>query len=239
VKSHIRRILPHGLNEPNHRLRVGLACVISAVAEWDFPESWPELLPYLIDSLKSTNKSLIHGSIRVLTEIVRDLDDRQLPYVLPLLLPEMYRLMISTEFSLRIRTRAIGVFTLLVSLVHDINEHDRIISVGYILPYLSHYCEAFKRFLIAPDSSLMSDTGCRIETIRALTLLFKSFPKLMQQNAAELLQSVWTCLTSNTENYVATVVYKHGEMDASVDSDGKQGYFPISQIFLFFFSFLQ
>ncbi|CAF2751969.1 unnamed protein product [Rotaria sp. Silwood2] len=221
VKSQIRHILPHGLNEPNHRLRVGLACVISAVAEWDCPESWPELLPFLIESLKSTNKSLIHGSIRVLTEIVRDLDDRQLPYVLPLLLPEMYRLMVSNEFNLRIRTRAIGVFTLLVSLVHDINEHDRILSVGYILPYLSHYCEAFKRFLIAPDSSLMTDTGCRIETIRALTLLFKSFPKLMQQNAAELLQSVWTCLTSNTENYVATVVYKHGEMDASVDSDGE------------------
>ncbi|UJR16177.1 hypothetical protein I4U23_003087 [Adineta vaga] len=221
MKSQIRRILPHGLNEPNHRLRVGLACVISAVAEWDCPESWPELLPFLIDSLKSTNKSLIHGSIRVLTEIVRDLDDRQLPVVLPLLLPEMYRLMVSNDFSLRIRTRAIGIFTLLVSLVHDINEHDRILSVGYILPYLSHYCEAFKRFLVAPDSSLMTDTGCRIETIRALTLLFKSFPKLMQQNAAELLQSVWTCLTSNTENYVATVVYKHGEMDASVDSDGE------------------
>ena len=133
----------------------------------------------------------------------------------------MYRLMISNEFNLRIRTRAISIFTLLVSLVHDINEHDRIISVGYILPYLSHYCEAFKRFLTAPDSSLVSDTGCRIETIRALTLLFKSFPKLMQQNAADLLQSVWTCLTSNTENYVATVVYKHGEMDASVDSDGQ------------------
>ena len=132
----------------------------------------------------------------------------------------MYRLMISNEFNLRIRTRAISIFTLLVSLVHDINEHDRIISVGYILPYLSHYCEAFKRFLTAPDSSLVSDTG-RIETIRALTLLFKSFPKLMQQNAADLLQSVWTCLTSNTENYVATVVYKHGEMDASVDSDGQ------------------
>lgn len=209
------------MNEPNHRLRVGLACVISAVAEWDCPETWPELLPFLIESLKSPNKSLIHGSIRVLTEIVRDLDDRQLPYVLPLLLPEMYRLMVSNEFSLRIRTRAIGIFTLLVSLVHDINEHDRLLSVGYILPYLPHYCEAFKRFLIAPDSSLMTDTGCRIETIRALTLLFKCFPKLMQQNAAELLQSVWTCLTSNTENYVATVVYKHGEMDASVDSDGR------------------
>ncbi|CAF1084363.1 unnamed protein product [Adineta steineri] len=221
VKSQIRRILPHGLNEPNHRLRVGLACVISAVAEWDCPESWPELLPFLIESLKTTNKSLIHGSIRVLTEIVRDLDDRQLPFVLPLLLPEMYRLMVSNEFSLRIRTRAIGIFTLLVSLVHDINERDRILSVGYILPYLPPYCEAFKRFLIAPDSSLMSDTGCRIETIRALTLLFKSFPKLMQQDAANLLQSVWTCLTSNTENYVATVVYKHGEMDASVDSDGE------------------
>jgi len=221
VKIQIRRILPLGLNEPNHRLRVGLACVISAIAEWDCPESWPELLPFLIESLKSTNKSSIHGSIRVLNELVRDLDDRQLPVILPLLLPEMYRLMVSNEFNLRIRTRAIGIFTLLVSLVHDINEHDRIVAIGYILPYLSHYCEAFKRFLTSPDSSAVSDTGCRIETIRALTLLFKSFPKLMQQNAADLLQSVWTCLTSNTENYVATVVYKHGEMDASVDSDGE------------------
>ena len=164
---------------------------------------------------------MIHGSIRVLTEIIRDLDERQLSSVLPLLLPEMYRLMVSNEFSLRIRTRAIAIFALLVSLVHDTNEHNRILSIGYIIPYLPHYCEAFKRFLIAPDSSLMTDTGCRIETIRALTLLFKSFPKLMQQNAADLLQSVWTCLTSNTENYVATVVYKHGEIDASVDSDGK------------------
>ncbi|CAF1010190.1 unnamed protein product [Didymodactylos carnosus] len=221
IKCQIRKILPSGLQEPNHRLRVGLACVISAVAEWDCPEAWPELLPYLINSLKSQNKSLVHGTVRVLTEIVRDLDDKQIQVFIPLLLPEMYRLIISHEqFNIRIRTRCVSIFTLCISLVHDIATYEKQTCLTYIVPFLSPYCDALKKFLVTSDSHAC-DTGFRIEIIRAFTLLFKSFPKLMQQEASTILQSVWNCLTQNTENYVATVIYKHGDMDAAVDSDGE------------------
>ena len=49
-----------------------MAYAISAIAHWDWPESWPELFQILMEALTSGQPSSVHGAMRVLAGIVKN-----------------------------------------------------------------------------------------------------------------------------------------------------------------------
>ena len=67
AKVAIRRILPIGLQESISKVRTSVAYAVSAIAAWDWPESWPELFGILMQALTSGNHDAVHGAMRVLT----------------------------------------------------------------------------------------------------------------------------------------------------------------------------
>lgn len=67
AKVAIRRTLPLGLRESISKVRSSVAYAVSAIAHWDWPESWPELFQILMEALASGNPDLVHGAMRVLT----------------------------------------------------------------------------------------------------------------------------------------------------------------------------
>ena len=69
-KNYIRERLVQGLQSTHSKLRTAFGMVISAVANFDWPESWPILMPQLLHLLQSPNQgSLRH--IRILTSAIR------------------------------------------------------------------------------------------------------------------------------------------------------------------------
>ena len=69
-KNYIRERLVQGLQSTHSKLRTAFGMVISAVANFDWPESWPILMPQLLQLLQSPNQgSLRH--IRILTSAIR------------------------------------------------------------------------------------------------------------------------------------------------------------------------
>lgn len=60
-----------GLQEPMSKVRTSVAYAVSAIAHWDWPESWPELFQLLMEALASGNPDAIHGAMRVLTGYLR------------------------------------------------------------------------------------------------------------------------------------------------------------------------
>ena len=48
-KAEIRALLPMGLKQDNSKVRASVAYAISAVASWDFPETWPNLFNILME----------------------------------------------------------------------------------------------------------------------------------------------------------------------------------------------
>ena len=67
AKDAIRRLLPLGLKEEVSKVRSSVAYAVAAIAQWDWPEEWPELFQILVEALTSTDPVAVHGAMRVLT----------------------------------------------------------------------------------------------------------------------------------------------------------------------------
>ena len=58
-KSVIRTHLPQGLADPLPKLRTGVSMAVAAIAKWDLPDVWPELLSLLMTAVTTkTNPNL-------------------------------------------------------------------------------------------------------------------------------------------------------------------------------------
>jgi len=67
AKEAIRNVLPLGLKESISKVRSSVAYAVSAIARWDWPQSWPQLFQILMEALTSGDSNAVHGAMRVLT----------------------------------------------------------------------------------------------------------------------------------------------------------------------------
>lgn len=82
AKAIIRDLLPRGLEDPNSKIRSGVAHAISGIAQWDWPDEWPTLFNSLMVYLTQGSSDSLHGSMCVLVEVTHNVDDKQMPQVL-------------------------------------------------------------------------------------------------------------------------------------------------------------
>jgi importin-9 len=55
----------------DHKINTAAASVASKIANADFPESWPDLLPHLLQIITGSGPDIqVHGALRVLSELV-------------------------------------------------------------------------------------------------------------------------------------------------------------------------
>ncbi|XP_006822545.1 importin-9 [Saccoglossus kowalevskii] len=221
AKMAIRSMLPAGLRETISKVRTSVAYAISAIAHWDWPDAWPQLFGELMGALTSGDSNAVHGAMRVLTEFSREVTDMQMPQVAPKILPEMYNIFINDEvFSIRTRSRAVEIFNTCAGLIFSMNELHKGVAKQLLFPVLSQFVVAFGQALSFPDGD-KSDSGLKMEVIKAVTTLVKSFSKQMSQWLPELLPQIWKALTESADVYVRTVVNDTEDADDPVDSDGE------------------
>lgn len=67
MKDAIRSIIARGLTESDSKVRSTVAYVMSSIAQWDWPDEWPQLFDILMQILSSADADAVHGSMRVLT----------------------------------------------------------------------------------------------------------------------------------------------------------------------------
>ncbi|XP_075930627.1 importin-9 isoform X2 [Petromyzon marinus] len=221
AKAAIRQLLPAGLRESLSKVRSTVAYAVSAIAHWDWPDAWPQLFGLLMEMLTGGEVSAVHGAMRVLTEFTREVTDTQMPLVAPVILPEMYRIFTMAEvYSIRTRARAVEIFTVCASLIHAIDEVEKGASKTLLFPVLQQFLEAFIQAMQIPDGP-SSDSGLKMEVLKAVTALVKSFPKQMSPSMQQILPIVWNTLTQSATIYVRTEVNFMEEASDPVDSDGE------------------
>ncbi|WAR26248.1 IPO9-like protein [Mya arenaria] len=148
VTEEIRKILPMGLNESISKVRSSVAYAISAIANTDWPEAWPDLFQILMQALTSGDTNAVHGAMRVLAEFTQDITDVQMVHVAPVILPEMYKIFLQHEvFSIRTRSRAVSIFNICAGMIATMAE--------------------LKRALLVPDGPA-SDSGLKMEIMKNL-----------------------------------------------------------------------
>ncbi|CAB4057993.1 IPO9 [Lepeophtheirus salmonis] len=94
VKGDIRNLLPIGLKESISKVRSSIAYTISSIARWDWPDEWPELFNILMAALKDPSEFTVMGAVRVLKEFSRDLTELQIPQAAPVILPEIFLVLV-------------------------------------------------------------------------------------------------------------------------------------------------
>uniref|UniRef100_A0A667Y614 Importin 9 n=1 Tax=Myripristis murdjan TaxID=586833 RepID=A0A667Y614_9TELE len=197
AKAAIRELLPGGLREAISKVRSSVAYAVSAIAHWDWPEAWPQLFTLLMEMLVSGDVNAVHGAMRVLTEFTREVTDTQMPLVAPVILPEMYKIFTMAEvYSIRTRSRAVEIFTTCANLICAIEELEKGAAKALIFPVVQQFTEAFVQALQMPDGP-SSDSGLKMEVLKAVTALVKNFPKPMVSSMQQILPIVWNTLTES------------------------------------------
>uniref|UniRef100_A0A3Q4GDQ2 Importin 9 n=1 Tax=Neolamprologus brichardi TaxID=32507 RepID=A0A3Q4GDQ2_NEOBR len=201
AKAAIRELLPSGLRESISKVRSSVAYAVSAIAHWDWPEAWPQLFTLLMEMLVSGDVNAVHGAMRVLTEFTREVTDTQMPLVAPVILPEMYKIFTMAEvYSIRTRSRAVEIFTTCANLICAIEELEKGAAKALIFPVVQQFTEAFVQALQMPDGPT-SDSGLKMEVLKAVTALVKNFPKPMVSSMQQILPIVWNTLTESAALY--------------------------------------
>uniref|UniRef100_A0A4X1SFV8 Importin 9 n=1 Tax=Sus scrofa TaxID=9823 RepID=A0A4X1SFV8_PIG len=221
AKIVIRELLPSGLRESISKVRSSVAYAVSAIAHWDWPEAWPQLFNLLMEMLVSGDLNAVHGAMRVLTEFTREVTDTQMPLVAPVILPEMYKIFTMAEvYGIRTRSRAVEIFTTCAHMICNMEELEKGAAKVLILPVVQQFTEAFVQALQIPDGPT-SDSGFKMEVLKAVTALVKNFPKHMVASMQQILPIVWNTLTESAAFYVRTEVNYTEEVEDPVDSDGE------------------
>ncbi|GIY31004.1 importin-9 [Caerostris extrusa] len=220
AKLAVRSMLPMGLQETISKIRSSVAYAISTIAQWDWPEDWPELFDILLRSLVSENSCAVHGAMRVLKEITNEVSDSQMPQFAPVILPEMLRIFHQADkYGIRTRGRAVEIFSTCAELIGSMALYNKASPKELLFPILTPFVEALVSALNTPDGHT-SDSGLKKDILNALQVLVKYFPKKIIQWVPHILTPVWNSLTSSANIYVQTVVNVSEEADNPVDSDG-------------------
>ncbi|KAM8976738.1 importin-9 [Pelodytes ibericus] len=221
AKAAIRLLLPRGLRESISKVRSSVAYAVSAIAHWDWPEAWPQLFNLLMEMLVSGEVNAVHGAMRVLTEFTREVTDSQMPFVAPVILPEMYKIFTMSEiYGIRTRARAVEIFTTCAHMVCTMEELEKGVAHALIFPVVHQFTDAFVQALQMPDGPT-SDSGLKMEVLKAVTALVKNFPKHMVSSMQQILPIVWNTLTESAAFYVRTEVNGTEDLEDPVDSDGE------------------
>ncbi|KAI5093529.1 importin-9, partial [Silurus meridionalis] len=229
AKAVIRELLPGGLRESISKVRSSVAYAVSAIAHWDWPEAWPQLFSLLMEMLVSGDVNAVHGAMRVLTEFTREVTDTQMPLVAPVILPEMYKIFTMAEvYSIRTRSRAVEIFTTCANLISAIEVFEKGSAKAFFFPVVEQFTEALVQAVQMPDGPT-SDSGLKMEVLKAVTSLVKNFPKRMVSSMQQILpivdKRILNCINvvflNQVLTYVRTEVNYTEEVDDPVDSDGE------------------
>uniref|UniRef100_A0A4W3IWF5 Importin 9 n=1 Tax=Callorhinchus milii TaxID=7868 RepID=A0A4W3IWF5_CALMI len=215
AKAAIRELLPNGLRESISKVRSSVAYAVSAIAHWDWPEACGDV-------------NAVHGAMPMISvvkmysnEFTREVTDTQMPLVAPVILPEMYKIFTMADvYSIRTRARAVEIFTTCANLICAIEEIEKGAARALIFPVVQQFTEAFVQALQLPDGPT-SDSGLKMEVLKAVTALVKNFPKHMVSSMQQILPIVWNTLTESATIYPSHKVNYTEEVDDPVDSDGE------------------
>ncbi|KAK2742913.1 hypothetical protein FQN57_005043 [Myotisia sp. PD_48] len=113
-KAQIRRVLLELATSPtedDRRVKASASMVVSKIAAADFPEDWPEVLPSLLQIIRSGTGSQLHGALRVLSDLVENgLREDQFFTVAQELVSTLFDVATNTTLKPTLRALAVSTF---------------------------------------------------------------------------------------------------------------------------------
>ena len=205
-KAAVRAALPSGLTDPAPRIRTAVSMAIASVAQWDWPDEWPDLMRHLIGPLEASCSSsssssssssadesvAVAGVLRCLELCAPELQEEHLTEALRSLMPLLLRFVTTTPHPLRERARAVRVVHKLLSVVVCTDEASvRRLSRGP----LNGWTDAIFRMLSSSangngNSHDLSDCALELALLNLLRLLVSTMPRALDAHAEGLIAPI-------------------------------------------------
>ena len=108
-KEHVKHLIIQGLSDPNGRIRALMAATATRIVNHEGVERWPQLLDALLLHLRGGQPDRVDGAMSVLSELVEDVSVDEFSQMMPVLIPEVYRVFSgSPDYSYSADTRYVS-----------------------------------------------------------------------------------------------------------------------------------
>ena len=180
-KEAIRTLLPNGLADPLPKIRTACGMAIATVATWDWPQQWPQLTTQLVGAIRERrSEDSVVGALRCLAMILGDMDEAQVPEILPALLPELAAIVAadSAVYTLALKRRALAVLHACLLTLGVMSGAKQRAVRDLMTPLLQPWLDLFTSALATPPApSDPGQCGLQLETLRCLTQVVQYFSK--------------------------------------------------------------
>ncbi|KAF3430975.1 hypothetical protein FNV43_RR25705 [Rhamnella rubrinervis] len=199
-KTVIRRLLLLSLDDPHRKMCTAISMAVASIAVYDWPEDWPDLLPYLLKSINNqTNMNGVHGALRCLALLSGDLDDKVVPTLVPVLFPCLLSIVSSPQaYDKYLRTKALSIVYSCISILGVISGVYRTETTALLKPMLKSWMDQFSVILSHPvQSEDPDDWSIRMEVLKCLNQFVQNFPSLTEDDFMSVMGPLWqTFVTS-------------------------------------------
>eukprot|EP00803_Ostreobium_quekettii_P005580 evm.model.scf_261EXC.5 EVM.evm.TU.scf_261EXC.5 scf_261EXC:60540-71115(+) len=197
---------------------------VASIASWDWPENWPNLLEVLVGAIKERkDPDLVQGALRCLSMFAGEIDEGQLPVVLPVLLPELKSIVsLPCTDSCHMQQQALAIIHSFISNLGTMSGQYGQQTRELIQPHLEGLMQQFLAILSQPLTPKdMSRWGMLMEAIKSLIQIMLHFSRLVEPMTTELVSSAGKWLLNSYQLFVTVVLDEENEPEeVEVDSEG-------------------
>lgn len=219
-KAQIRRsLLDLSLNGTDERkIQSAASLVVSKIATADFPSEWPDLLPTVLNALRTGTEAQLHGALKVLGELVDDcFNDVQFFEVARDLVKVIYDVAVNEALRPVLRALAVSVFRSCFDTLEMVMEDHKAEVKGFAEETLAGWIPFFVSTLKSPLPAAPSDEDQNLETgapelyrgsvalklqvVKVLMRIRSIFPSTLSPQSPALFSATWQELSTMQSQY--------------------------------------
>uniref|UniRef100_A0A803QQJ7 Importin-9 n=1 Tax=Cannabis sativa TaxID=3483 RepID=A0A803QQJ7_CANSA len=236
-KEKIRRLLLLSLDDSYRKMCTAISMAIASIALHDWPEDWPDLLPYLLKLINDqTNRDGVNGALRCLALLSDDLDDKVMPTLVPLLFPCLLTIVSSTQvYDKYLRAKALSIIYSCISMLGAMCGVYRMETSTILIPMIKPWMAQFAIILNQPvEPKDPDDWSIRMEVLKCLNQFVQNFPSLTESEFMIIMGPLWQTFVTSLR-VRSSVDSLEDLYEGRYDSDGTEKSFDSLVIQLFEF----
>ncbi|KAJ6689761.1 hypothetical protein OIU85_006109 [Salix viminalis] len=208
-KEVIRRLLLPSLDDSHRKICTAISMAIASIAVYDWPENWPDLLPFLLKLINDrTNVSGVHGALRCLALLSGDLDDTVVPTLVPVLFPCLHTIVSSPQnYDNYLRTKALTIVYSCMSMLGIMSGVYKTEISALITPMLKSWMDQFSVILEQPVQPEDPDNwSLRMEVLKCLNQFVQNFSSLDESEFMVIVGPLWQTFVTSLSVYVRSSI---------------------------------
>ncbi|KAI9679369.1 MAG: hypothetical protein M1817_005391 [Caeruleum heppii] len=197
------------------KVKAAASYVVSKIASADFPDQWPALLPTVLHLIPTGSPSQVHGSLKVLSDLVEEgLNEDQFFKVARDLVKIVYDVAVDGSRKATLRALAVSIFRSCFDSLEMVMDTHRAEIKGFAEEALSAWLPFFIEIMkmpLPPTPSEDQDGGpqeewrgliaLKLQVVKTLMKVRSVFPALLSPQSPVLFSTTWQELSTLQEPY--------------------------------------